>query len=29
MLNNFDKLYICHYTPLTERFDYMNNQCKI
>jgi len=28
MIDNFDKLYICHYTPLTERFDYMNNQCK-
>ena len=28
MINNFDKLYICHYTPLTERFDHMNIQCK-
>tara|TARA_Y100000389_G_scaffold127199_1_gene124539 strand:- start:3377 stop:4108 length:732 start_codon:yes stop_codon:yes gene_type:complete len=28
MIDNFDQLYICHYTPLTERFDYMNNQCK-
>tara|TARA_B100001094_G_scaffold288503_1_gene304775 strand:- start:292 stop:1023 length:732 start_codon:yes stop_codon:yes gene_type:complete len=28
MINNFDKFYICHYTPLKERFNYMNNQCK-
>ena len=28
MINNFDQLYICHYTPLKERYEYMNNQCK-